>query len=247
MAVYYTALGEDAFRDSSLPLESGFRADVQRLEVGLAHAIGGSLGAAHQGWVADGARYEFNGPLQVSAVVPVQSFPDELAIRIEGLWGSGLRVGNIEQWFNVAVPTGHPEIIGPNYEVVAYRVEPSGASGVGPAAGNPSNVPETILFPPRRGAGSSRLELPPSVALELTNVERGYEGDPSVASDEFWRMVYFSATTITTLGVGDIQPVSDAARTAVTVEAALGILLAGLFLAALARRIAGERDAMREV
>lgn len=246
MAVYYTALGEHAFRDASLPQESGFRADVQHLEVGLAHTIAGSLGAAHQGWVADSTRYEFNGPLQVSAVVPVQSFPDELAIRIEGLWGSGSRVGSIEQWFNVAVPTGHPEIIGPNYQVVSYRVEPSGASGVGPDAGNPSSVPERILFPPRPDTGVSRLELPLSVALELTNVERGFEGDPSVASDEFWRMVYFSATTITTLGVGDIQPVSDTARAAVTVEAALGILLAGLFLAALARRIARERDATRE-
>jgi hypothetical protein len=64
----------------------------------------------------------------------------------------------------------------------------------------------------------------------------GVEGDPSYASDYFWRMAYLSAMTITTVGFGDITPVSEAARILVALEAILGVVVVGLFLSALAFR-----------
>lgn len=52
------------------------------------------------------------------------------------------------------------------------------------------------------------------------------------------RALYFSVVTITTLGYGDIIPLTDKARTLVATEAFLGVLTVGLFLTALADRLA---------
>jgi voltage-gated potassium channel Kch len=48
-------------------------------------------------------------------------------------------------------------------------------------------------------------------------------------------MLYLSATTITTLGFGDIVPLTTPARLAISVEAVTGILLMGRFLNAVAK------------
>lgn len=50
----------------------------------------------------------------------------------------------------------------------------------------------------------------------------------------FGRMLYLSAVTVTTVGYGDIVPLTDTARIGVACEAILGIVLVGLFLNALA-------------
>jgi hypothetical protein len=62
-------------------------------------------------------------------------------------------------------------------------------------------------------------------------------GFPSRIPGQFWRMLYFSATTITTLGFGDIVPLSTAARMVVSLESVLGIVLIGLFVNALSSEI----------
>jgi hypothetical protein len=49
-------------------------------------------------------------------------------------------------------------------------------------------------------------------------------------------MIYFSVIVITTLGLGDILPLSSLARLLVGLEAISGITLIGLFLNALAHR-----------
>ncbi len=71
---------------------------------------------------------------------------------------------------------------------------------------------------------------------QLMDFYLGVEGDPSYASDSLWRMAYLSAMTITTVGFGDITPVSEAARILVALEAILGVVVVGLFLSALAFR-----------
>ncbi|TBZ35965.1 two pore domain potassium channel family protein [Rhizobium leguminosarum bv. viciae] len=55
-------------------------------------------------------------------------------------------------------------------------------------------------------------------------------------------MTYVSAVVITTLGLGDIVPISPMARTLVAAEAVIGILLAGLFLNALASQMSKRED-----
>jgi hypothetical protein len=58
----------------------------------------------------------------------------------------------------------------------------------------------------------------------------------------FGRMLYLSAVTLTTTGFGDIVPLTEKARTLVTSEAILGVILVGLFLNALAHEIVARGE-----
>lgn len=61
------------------------------------------------------------------------------------------------------------------------------------------------------------------------------KGFPAKASGAYARMFYFSAVTITTLGYGDIVPITTMSRTLVAFESIIGIVLIGLFLNSLSR------------
>ena len=61
-------------------------------------------------------------------------------------------------------------------------------------------------------------------------------GFPNSFMDNYWRMFYFSSVTLTTLGFGDIVPVSNLARILISIEAILGVVIIGLFLNALSKR-----------
>jgi hypothetical protein len=56
-------------------------------------------------------------------------------------------------------------------------------------------------------------------------------------------MLYLSSVTITTLGYGDIVPVTCSARMLIASEAILGVILAGLFLNSLALRLVNRKAA----
>ena len=59
----------------------------------------------------------------------------------------------------------------------------------------------------------------------------------------FIQSIYFSVITITTLGYGDISPVTETARILSAIEALSGIILIGLFLNSLAhRRMESEEE-----
>lgn len=70
----------------------------------------------------------------------------------------------------------------------------------------------------------------------IANYLEGYAGDPTRISDSYWRMLYFSVVVITTVGFGDIVPMTAGARALVAVEAIAGALLVGLFLNSIAGR-----------
>jgi hypothetical protein len=84
----------------------------------------------------------------------------------------------------------------------------------------------------------SRAEFLPEEDLALMRFFDGLKGDALSVSDSLSRMVYFSAIVITTVGFGDIVPMTGAARFLVAFEALLGIILAGLFINAIAFRSA---------
>ncbi len=56
----------------------------------------------------------------------------------------------------------------------------------------------------------------------------------------FIESFYFSVITITTLGYGDISPITDISRTLASLEALFGILLIGVFLNAIAHKYSEE-------
>ena len=73
----------------------------------------------------------------------------------------------------------------------------------------------------------------PELWIKLTDFCQKSRGMAAVGSGSFRRMLYFSIVTITTLGYGDIVPLTDQARVLVGIEALLGVVLIGLFLNAL--------------
>ena len=85
------------------------------------------------------------------------------------------------------------------------------------------------------------LSLSLSVDNELRDYWSDLRGFPSNASDSGFRSLYLSAMTITTVGYGDIVPVTDAARVWVAVEAIYGIVFAGLFVGSVGYRFSGGR------
>ncbi|EMI42269.1 potassium channel family protein [Rhodopirellula sp. SWK7] len=60
-----------------------------------------------------------------------------------------------------------------------------------------------------------------------------YENDAAGHQDRFGQLLYFSNVTLTTLGYGDIQPVSRPARSFATLEALIGQLYLAIVIARL--------------
>lgn len=71
---------------------------------------------------------------------------------------------------------------------------------------------------------------------EIERYLAGLSGDPTSLSGSFYRMLYFSAVVITTVGFGDIVPMTGTARLMVAVEALWGIVILGLFIDAVAKQ-----------
>ncbi len=94
-----------------------------------------------------------------------------------------------------------------------------------------------ILFPVATRNAIPELPVLVVVPTDLTekieNYANGVKGFASGISGNFVRMLYLSAVTITTLGFGDVVPITTTSRLLVSIEAILGIVLIGLFLNAL--------------
>jgi hypothetical protein len=76
----------------------------------------------------------------------------------------------------------------------------------------------------------ARVNLNPKHVVEAFEVICAEQGQPCSRLDNFLRMIYFSAVTITTVGYGDIVPLSHVARLLAAIEATSGIILLGLLL-----------------
>ncbi|MEM7106365.1 MAG: potassium channel family protein [Bacteroidota bacterium] len=63
------------------------------------------------------------------------------------------------------------------------------------------------------------------------------KGFPHNTIGTYPRMLYMSATTLTTLGLGDVTPVTNTSRLLVVLESMLGIILMGLFVNSLATEV----------
>ncbi len=82
---------------------------------------------------------------------------------------------------------------------------------------------------------STCLGMTYSELSELLSLSATEQGLPTEKQRSYARMLYFSAVTMSTLGYGDIVPLTERARILVTIQVVLGPVLIGLFLNALAR------------
>lgn len=108
-----------------------------------------------------------------------------------------------------------------------------------------ASVPLAKIFPGDTNYPSSKaafVPITPGLHRDFKAFLDGARGFPSDEAGMFPRMLYLSAVSITTLGYGDIVPISDQARFLVSLESVLGLILVGLFLNSLSY----ERDQARE-
>jgi hypothetical protein len=125
---------------------------------------------------------------------------------------------------------------GPNSVTVYHFPEADFSKYASPFKEDNENLFKLIFGQGNQGFGilAPALALNRQEDLQFRNYLQGIRGDPSSVSGHFWRMAYLSAVVITTLGLGDIVPITWQARILVASEAIAGIVLAGLFLNALA-------------
>ena len=127
-------------------------------------------------------------------------------------------------------------------DIMALQVKGSGFAATAPYVAFPC---PSIGSPPLPVAGPTDacLVLDRRVRDRLEAYLEARRGFPSRnTSSHFSRMFYFSAVTITTLGYGDIVPLTAQARGWVTLEIVLGPVLFGLFLNSLVRERPREAD-----
>lgn len=110
----------------------------------------------------------------------------------------------------------------------------SALSSEGRASGNEEDLAHHLFncFFYTAVDNSCVLKMPEKLKDALDDYARLEDGRPSRAGT-LERMLYFSAVTATTVGYGDIVPLTAKARAAVGLEAVLEIVLVGLFLNAL--------------
>jgi hypothetical protein len=103
--------------------------------------------------------------------------------------------------------------------------------------GLPISLPE--LFPCRSYPGSDPIcvEVTEQTDADLSALLRLLSGRLGTGERDFLRMLYFSVVTITTVGFGDVVPLTPRARALVTLEAFLGPILLGFFLTAVGFRM----------
>jgi ion channel len=87
-----------------------------------------------------------------------------------------------------------------------------------------------------------RIQMPGEDIQALRDVIIAQRGTVDNLPDQLARMTYFSVVTQTTLGFGDITPVSRKMRITVGCQAVFGVVVVGLFLNAVAGRAAKKQS-----
>jgi hypothetical protein len=104
---------------------------------------------------------------------------------------------------------------------------------------NPLLVPRCLfpsLYDQKLPRNVALLRISAQLDQQIQELADDLRGVPRRESDGFWRMLYLSASTVTTTGFGDIVPLTTLARIVVTTESVVGVVLIGMFLNAIARR-----------
>jgi hypothetical protein len=235
-AAIYAGQDAGSFHDSNIRHEAGRTQDVERLKTALTREISTRL----DHWQVEKMKW---------AIAPKSVKVGQLSI--------DRRKRLVLQVTGYSHPVGRPNLSEGFSELIAVIPETSSvsASAAGVEYGLPVTLLDTLFVttfdtpvspvaPPLRALfpsiGKASLLVLAGEAYELLgHFYAANAGDPAYVPEGWWRMVYLSAVTVTTLGFGDITPVSESARLYVALEAVLGVVFVGVFLSRLAVRVRG--------
>jgi hypothetical protein len=226
--------------------DPGSVSDRQALAVGIESALRRSFDERKVDSFQAGNWSIEPASVSVSNVESTDGSRVSLTISVSGAGVGDFSGARTTRWSVVVSVPEHPLSFsassGPGHRPTYYHVPEVDLSRYAPPYKEETEQLFRILFNP------GEHHLVRSESLALNDVEEsgfrryllGVKGDVSSIGGNRWRMVYFSAIVITTLGLGDIVPISSPARTLVALEAIAGITCAGLFLNALAYRASPE-------
>lgn len=247
--VYAELLPSGSFHDSNLEREPSHFADRDKLETALADTI--RAGTLTKPWTTP-------RPPNGSTTLPTKEAIIPASVRVDDL-----RISRQMATFTVsclvsAILPSHSRgfalfsqrvranlkdvITDPDVFRLPTLVSVSASGAQGGSVWLHGRMPLRRLFRPATPQGTPApngdgwILMRNALYAAILRFRNAEQGDASSASSRWLRMLYFSATAVTTLGFGDITPVTTMARTWVTAEALLGIVLIGLFLNALALR-----------
>jgi hypothetical protein len=244
-AILYLSLG-DQFYHSTVKYEEYLRGDRDRLSQAMQTAIAESYRERHgDSWESkDGWKLKIDEMRVSELTVNDDLYTLVLALNFENHRPTGEKIQGIPvgssysfDWYRMTFSVRAP--IGNSSGTSDYLICPESSAQ---QASLEIYIPFEELFPLRHGFYSGpgkcgSLLASQEVTKQLIAYSRAMKGFPSAASGSFDRMLYLSATTITTLGYGDIVPITPKARMCVAAEAISGIVLIGLFLNALVTEI----------
>ena len=103
----------------------------------------------------------------------------------------------------------------------------SGLTTLGTLIDDPKGAEEKLI------ASFFRLDVTEDVFNRVQAFQSGAAGFPNEVPGGFGRMLYLSVITVSTLGYGDIVPLTWQTRLFTGIEATLGIILLGLFVSSM--------------
>jgi Ion channel len=240
-AFTYYRMPTGSFYDANLLREAGVQHDAAALRDALTGIIQQQVGPA---WTAGSTTYLVTSPPRVSVVTRTSDgrYFIDIAGRFTAADNSSagafdLPVEILIHERTAVFPPGKPALFGFAAQLGTPEVSQPQLPSFAP--------PLSLLLPVVGGTSPNRtaseLLLPIRTFNQLVRFYNAVGGDPKDASGLWWRMTYFSATTATTLGLGDITPLTTSARLVVTAQAGLQIIVIGFFLNAIALSLSRQQ------
>jgi hypothetical protein len=235
-ALFYALLPPHSLHDSNAGLEPSTFHDAEVLLGDMTRSLNRHVKPGTR-WRSGHATFEITSPIDVSRI---HYLPSELDAEIEldgqyrGHRPGLITYGNFIEKVDVTPFESLVASRRPGQEIeIEYSARLLNAAPDSTATPQP---PLTLLLPPAIEptkqvlTNDASLTLPARVNTELNAFLGSINGDPYYASGRYTRMLYLSASTITTLGLGDLTPISGWARFLVGLEALTGIVVIGFFL-----------------
>jgi hypothetical protein len=243
-AVMYSALPPGNFIEPNLRHEPSTHAEQARLELALSRELAKNTNRPPPRVLRSNAFQLVDGGIMAAQITsPGEGVLGPLAIEI--LVKTPER--NVEaegstRWIVIQTRNRYTFTVHGKLAFMLFKMDPAGPGGVGAPGSEEASLasvlPPSRFVPLSGGTAREYLRVSYSLGRRLEKFARAEEGDPTASAGLFARMLYLSASTLTTLGIGDVQPITSAARLLVTTEAILGAVIIGLFLNALARGLA---------
>lgn len=226
----------EGFFHSTAKYEASTAQQYKRIEDSLTQALFAQQRANTPDGLLSGGRLRLSDEWDMlvggTRIEDLEADQDQLTFTVRSTSVSSDNVTSIQNWFYLAMAM--------KADAPRLSTSPDGTERITrltqverqPVDLGPAHIYD--IYPPI-GAGSddptlAYIDLSPALDQSLVAFHSAVNGRPAGIPGGFLRMLYLSAGTITTLGIGDIVPIRSVTRSLVAAESVTGLVLAGLFI-----------------